>query len=375
MQLDECRKKIDVIDDKIRKLLEERLDVSAEVAQFKAANDLPVYVPEREKEKLKALTADAGSRFDELALRELFSQIMAISRKKQYQVLEADNRITGSSFEEVESLFFDGMRICYQGAEGSYSEEASASFFEDHGSLFHVDTFKDAMAAIEEGLADYAVLPLENSTAGSIRENYDLLSRFENYIVGEKILNVRQCLMAKEGADIDGIRTVYSHPQSLMQCERFLGGHPGWRQVSMKNNAYAAAKVAADNDLSQAAIASARAAKLYGLHILQEEINHEKNNATRFIIVSGRKIFVKGAGKISIMLEIPHTSGSLYGILSHFIYNGLNMTRIESRPIEDRAFEYCFFIDFEGSLNDASVRNALRGLRDDARSMKVLGNY
>lgn len=167
---------------------------------------------------------------------------------------------------------------------------------------------------------------------------------------------------------------VYSHPQSLMQSSRFLSGHD-WRQISMQNNAFAAKKVAEEQDRSQAAVASEYAAKVYGLEVLRQGVNQEKDNSTRFIIVTNQKIFRKDAAKISICFELPHHSGSLYHMLSHFIYNNLNLCKIESRPIEDRSWEYRFFIDFEGNLADSAVKNALRGLRDEARNMKILGNY
>ena len=278
-------------------------------------------------------------------------------------------------FIEVDSLVKKGIRVVYQGAQGSYSEAAMKKFFGEEISHFAVDTFRDAMTAIEEGTADYAVLPIENSTAGIVSQIYDLLVEYENYIVGEQIIPIRHCLLAPAGASLDTIKTVYSHAQSLMQSEHFLSEHPVWRQESMQNNAFAAAKVAREGDITQAAIASEYAAKTYGLQILKEGINQAENNSTRFIIVTNQKVFQKDASKISICLEISHESGSLYHILSHFIYNDLNMTKIESRPIEERNWEYRFFIDFEGNLNQSSVKNALRGLRDEAKNMRILGNY
>ena len=240
---------------------------------------------------------------------------------------------------------------------------------------FHVDSFRDAFGALEDGSADYAVLPIENSTAGIVSEIYDLLTEYENYIVGEQIIEIRHCLLGLPGAQISDIKTVYSHPQSLMQSARFLADHSSIRQVSMKNNAFAAKKVAEDKDISQGAIASANAAEVYGLEILQEGINQAESNSTRFIVVTNQKVYLKDAKKISLCLEIPHEAGSLYHIMSHFIYNNLNMTKIESRPIEDRNWEYRFFIDFDGSLEDSAVKNALRGLREEAKLMKILGNY
>ena len=181
--------------------------------------------------------------------------------------------------------------------------------------------------------------------------------------------------MGLPGTDFEQIRTVYSHPQSLMQSARYLNEHDTWRQISMQNNAFAARKVSQDGDKSQVAIASEQAAKIYGLDILERGVNQSETNSTRFIIVTNQKIFLKDANKVSICLEVSHESGSLYHMLSHFIYNNLNMTKIESRPIEERNWEYRFFIDFEGNLADSAVKNALRGLRDESRSMKILGNY
>ncbi len=247
-------------------------------------------------------------------------------------------------------------------------------YFGEAVDSIHVESFRDAMIALEEGSADFAVLPIENSTAGIVSEIYDLLQEYENYIVGEQIIKIEHCLLGVPGAGLEDIRTVYSHPQSLMQSSKYLALHD-WHQVSMQNNAFAARKVAGDGDRTQAAIAGEHAAKVYGLRVLQEKINHSGTNSTRFIIVTNQKIYKKDAGKVSICFEVPHESGSLYHMLSHFIYNHLNMTKIESRPIEDRNWEYRFFIDFEGNLADSAVKNALRGLREEARNMKILGNY
>ena len=180
--------------------------------------------------------------------------------------------------------------------------------------------------------------------------------------------------MALPGTRVEDIRTVYSHPQSLLQSAKYLSQH-SWQQISMQNNAFAAKKVSDDKDRTQAAIAGEYAASVYGLEVLAKGINQEKNNSTRFIIVSNQKIFQKDAGHISICLELPHESGALYHILSHFIFNNLSLTKIESRPIEGKNWEYRFFIDFEGNLSQSSVVSALRGLREEARNVKILGNY
>ncbi len=373
--LSKCRSEIDEIDRQLVELYEKRMEVSEKVAAYKIATGKKVLDQEREKQKLEAVQALAGNDFNKHGVKELFEQIMTMSRKKQYQLIQESGSMNRLPFIEVDSLVKKGIRVVYQGAQGSYSEAAMKKFFGEEINCFSVDTFRDAMTAIEEGTADYAVLPIENSTAGIVSQIYDLLVEYENYIVGEQIIPIRHCLLAPEGADMDTIQTVFSHAQSLMQSEHFLSEHPGWRQESMQNNAFAAAKVAREGDITQAAIASEYAAKTYGLQILKEGINQAENNSTRFIIVTNQKVFQKDASKISICLEISHESGSLYHILSHFIYNDLNMTKIESRPIEERNWEYRFFIDFEGNLNQSSVKNALRGLRDEAKNMRILGNY
>ena len=374
LDLLELRKDIDEIDAKIVELYEKRMEVSEKVAQYKIENGKKVFDKEREKEKIKKVKSLTHNDFNSHGVEELFEQIMAMSRKLQYGLL-SDNGVAGKlPFIEVDSLDTDKARVVFQGAEGSYSQMAMHQFFGNDVNSFHVDTFRDAMLAIDEGSADFAVLPIENSTAGSVNEIYDLLDEFENYIVGEQIIKIEHCLMGVKGASFDTVEKVYSHPQSLMQSSRFLKEYP-WQQISMQNNAFAAKKVADDNDITQAAIASEYAAKIYGLEVIKKGVNHSSTNSTRFIIVSNQKIFLKNANKISICLQVPDESGSLYHMLSHFIYNNLNLNMIESRPIEGRNWEYRFFIDFDGNLSDSAVKNALRGLRQEATSMKILGNY
>ncbi len=374
MDLTELRERIDAIDAQMVELFEQRMDICRQVAQYKIASGKNVLDKSREAEKLARVRALASNEFNGFCIVELFEQIISMSRKLQYQLLMENGRSDKLPFISVDHLDTGNARVVFQGAEGAYSQAAMLQFFGERVDSFHVDSFREAMDAIEEGSADFAVLPIENSTAGIVSEIYDLLQEYENYIVGEQIIKIEHCLLGVPGARLEDIRTVYSHPQSLMQSAKYLGLHD-WRQISMQNNAFAAKKVADDGDKSQAAIASEHAGAIYGLEVLQRKVNHSDTNSTRFIIVSGQKIFRKDAGKISICFEVPHESGSLYHMLSHFIYNHLNMTKIESRPIEDRNWEYRFFIDFEGNLSDSAVKNALRGLREEARNMKILGNY
>lgn len=375
MDLLELRKQIDEIDEEIVKLYERRMDISSQVADYKIETGKKVFDRERELDKLRRVKELTHNEFNAHGIQELFEQIMSMSRKFQYKKLAEKGSIGRLPFIGVDSLDMKDARVVFQGAEGAYSQMAMLKFFGEDVNGFHVDTFRDAMCAIEEGSADFAVLPIENSTAGIVNEIYDLMAEFENYIVGEQIINIEHCLMGLPGTRLEQIKTVYSHPQSLMQSSRYLNGHASWRQVSMQNNAFAAMKVKEDNDCTQAAIASEQAAKIYGLDVIEKGVNHSHTNSTRFIIVTNQKIFLKDAGKVSICFEVPNESGSLYHMLSHFIYNNLNMTKIESRPLEDRNWEYRFFIDFDGNLADSAVKNALRGLRDEARNMRILGNY
>ena len=375
MDLLELRSRIDEIDQQIVALYEKRMDVSKQVAEYKIETGKRVFDKAREEEKIQKVKSLTHNDFNSHGIEELFEQIMCMSRKLQYQLISEHGGLNKLPFIKVDCLETQKARVVFQGAEGAYSQAAMHQYFGDQIDSFHVDTFRDAMMAIDEGSADFAVLPIENSTAGMVSEIYDLLVEFENYIVGEQIIKIEHCLMAVPGTELSDIKTVYSHPQSLMQSARFLNNHPDWRQISMQNNAFAARKVADEKDKTQAAIASEYAAKLYGLEILKKGVNQSDTNSTRFIIVTNQKIFLKDAKKVSICFEVAHESGSLYHMLSHFIYNNLNMNRIESRPIENRNWEYRFFIDFDGNLSDSAVKNALRGLREEARNMKILGNY
>lgn len=374
MDLMEIRGKLDTIDRQIVELYEQRMDLCADVAAYKIETGKRVFDKEREQQKLKAVSELTSNDFNAQGVKELFEQIMSISRKLQYQLI-AENAKSGKlAFIEMDKIEKKKCRVVFQGAEGAYSQAAMVKYFGEDVQSFHVDTFRDAMLAIDEGSADFAVLPIENSSAGIVSEIYDLLVEFENFIVGEQIIKIEHCLLAKPGTKIEDIKTVYSHPQSFMQSSRYLN-EKGWQQISMKNNAFAAQKVANEDDRTQVAIASEYAAKINGLEVLYRGVNDLKDNSTRFIIVTNQKVFFKDASKISLCFEVSHESGALYHVLSHLMYNNLNMTKVESRPLEGRNWEYRFFLDFEGNLKDSAVRNALRGLREETRNMKILGNY
>lgn len=371
----ELRDEIDKIDQQIVALYEERMQISEQVADYKISTGKKVFDKERENQKLKTLTGLAHSTFTKHGIRELFEQIMAMSRKKQYQLLTQHGIVEKPDFVEIEKLDYAEARIVFQGVEGAYSQMALKEYFGEHTNSYHVETWRDAMEAIKNGEADYAVLPIENSSAGIVPENYDLLVEYDNCIVGEQIIKIDHALLGVKGAKLSDIDTVYSHPQALMQCSKYLEDHREWDKKSLKNTAASAQKIQQEGKINQAAIANIKTADIYGLEVLDEAIQNNQDNSTRFIIVTGKKIYEKTAGKISICFEVPHESGSLYHMLSHFIYNDLNMNKIESRPVQGKAWEYRFFVDFDGNLNDGAVQNALSGLKEEANHVKILGNY
>lgn len=373
--LEELRNELDRIDPQIIQLYEERMSVCEEVGEIKIEEGRKVFDRNREQQKLAQVTREAKDPFYKKGLTELFEQLMSQSRKLQYQLLTKKGALGRLPFIGVDELDWKTSRVVFQGTDGAYSQAAMHKFFSKDVNSFHVQTFRDAMEAIEEGSADFAVLPIENSSAGMVSEMYDLLEEFENYIVGEVILPINHYLVGTENTTLESIERVYSHPQALMQCSKFLDRHGSWQQIGAANTAVAAKKILNENDPTQAAICSEHAAEIYGLKILEEKINHNHNNSTRFIVVTNQKIFLKKAQKISICFEVAHESGTLYHLLSHFIYNDLNMTKIESRPIEGKTWEYRFFVDFEGNMGDAAVKNAIRGLREESKSLKILGNY
>lgn len=375
MDLQEIRKQLDVIDSQLVQLFEERMKLCGQVARYKIENGKAVYDGEREKQKIAAVRAMAQDEFDRQGVEELFSQIMTISRRLQYRILAENGLSLQSGFRMVESIPVKGARVVYQGVEGAYSHEATMQYFGKDADCYHVLTWEDAMKDVESGAADFAVLPIENSSAGAVSDNYDLLVKYHNYIVAETFLAVSHSLLGLPGTKPEEIRTVYSHPQALMQCSRYLNAHREWKQISVLNTAAAAKKVLEDQDRTQAAVASPAAGELYHLEELRSGINHNKQNTTRFIIVAKDPVYRADAAKISLCFELPHKSGSLYNMLSNFIYNQVNMVMIQSRPIEGRNWEYRFFVDIEGRLGDAPIDNALKGIQEEAANLRILGNY
>ena len=374
-ELQTIREKIDEADREMVALFEKRMQLAEEVAEYKLKNDIAVLDPAREEEKLASVEALAHTPYGKKGVRELFTQIMSLSRKRQYQLRAERNNTETMAFREIESLKKEGIRTVFQGEEGAYAQAALYAFFGPETPCYHVETWRDALEEICSGRADYAVLPFENSSAGYVSENYDLISEYAVAIVGEQIIPIDHCLLAKEEISPEEINQVYSHPQALLQCSRFLEQYRNMERISLKNTAAAAKKISEEDNVFQAAIASALTADIYGLKKIRIGIQNNESNSTRFFVVSKDKVFVKDADKITVSFEIRHEAGSLYRTLSHFIYNDLNLNRIESRPIQGRTWDYRFFLDIDGNFKESAVQNALRGLAAETNQCKVWGNY
>lgn len=375
MDLGLIRNDIDKIDKEIVDLFEKRMKLTYDVAAFKIENGKPVYDKKREEEKLDTLSGLSEDTFNKQAIRELFTQIMSISRKKQYTLVKGEELQT-EGLTPMDEIPKGNKKVACFGEKGSYTEQAMEEFFGTNNiEGMNKHTFKEVIDALESGEADYGVLPIENSSTGGIDDIYDLLVKSHAYIIGEHVVKVDQALIGLPGAKIEDIRKVYSHQQGILQCREFLTQYPNIETEEYKSTSGSVKKVQTEQDPTQAAIGSERAAKYYGLEVLQSNINQESNNSTRFIIITNQKVYRKEGKKVSICFELAHESGSLYNMLSNFIFNQLNLTQIESRPIENKKWEYRFFLEFEGNLEDAAVQNALRGVKQEANNFYLFGNF
>lgn len=375
LDLNEIRDNIDKIDRQLVELFEERMKLTTEVAEYKIETGKKVLDPVREKAKLEAVRKLVKNPDNVHAIDDLFSQIMANSRKNQYMLLEKMGQTLREPYEAIDEIDKKDCKVVYQGVPGAYAYAAMINFFGRDVDNFNVSTWRDAMEAVKNGKADYAVLPIENSTTGIVADVYDLLQEYDNYIIAETYVKIEHLLLGLPGTNLDNVTAVYSHPQGLMQCDRFLDTHKNWQRISQANTAVAAKMIFQEHNKTHVAIASKEAAELYGLDVLKSGIADQDNNTTRFVIVTKTRKFVKDAKKTSIVFETANEAGTLYNLLSHIIYNGLNMNKIESRPIEGRQWEFRFFVDFEGNIDDPRVMNALRGIQEEAKAIKLLGNY
>lgn len=377
-QLDALRAEIDDIDGRLTALFLRRMEVTEQVGRWKQANGIPVLDAGREREVLvqkAALTDDPARKEDVTALYEA---IMAISRRQQHKLLHQSGN---EDYQRIRAALaavrtpLERPRVLYQGEPGAYSDEAAGAFFGEDAPRSHVATWEEVFAALKEGRADYGVVPIENSSTGSISQVYDLLAQYGHSIVGEQEVKVDHCLAALPGADLDGIRQVYSHEQGLLQCAAYLKEHPAWTCLPRLNTAESAKFVAGSGDPAKAAVCSPHAARRYGLDILARHINANDRNYTRFVVVSPVPEHRPGSDKVSVLFTLPHRTGSLHQLMTIFSVNGLNLMKLESRPIVGRSWEYLFFADFIGDLTAPGMDGVLLELTQTAEGFRVLGNY
>ncbi|MBQ8510733.1 MAG: chorismate mutase [Clostridia bacterium] len=374
--LSECRREIDAIDAQLLKLLEQRIRVAESVARYKIANNMKVFDETREKAVLDKI----GGLCPEDVRAELvgtYDGIMNMSKLHQYCLKSefAPMRpfyaaaLSGDKLPER----FEGVKVGVQGVSGAYSEKAAKEIYPGAKIHYYKD-WSSVFAALKAGEIEYGVLPVENSTYGSVTDVYRLIIDNDAYIVGSHRLPVEHCLLARPGVKREDVREILSHPQAIGQCAGYLSAH-GIKATQASNTAVAAEAVASTERTDLAAIASTDCAELYGLEILERGIQDEKHNTTRFAAISRTLRIAPGADKISIKFSLAHREGTLSRVLGYFSALGLNLTKIESHPIPSRPFEYRFYVDFMGSMADAKTFDLLCALSEDLAEFRFIGNY
>ncbi|KGK81764.1 prephenate dehydratase [Clostridium sp. HMP27] len=383
--LQNLRNEIDEIDKQLVELFEKRMETVLKVAQYKKENNIPILNKSREDEVIEKNVKYLKNKGYKRAEAEFLKSVMAISRKAQAkEIFEYNIEVKDDKKSELEYLVSneaacvpkkDKINVGFQGVPGSFSEEALLEYFEDEVTIHNVREFEDIFRALKNNEIDYGVLPIENSSTGGIVEVYDLLRKYGFFIVGERTIEVNHNLLGIKGTKIEDIKEVYSHPQALQQSGEFLKDYPHWEKIPYRNTAASAELIKNENSKGKAAIGSKRAGQIYNLDIIKENINYNKNNYTRFIVIGKNLELQSDYDKISTILTLPHKAGSLYNILSIFAEYNLSLLKIESRPIVDKSFEYFFYIDFEGNLDNQFVKEAIGELRNNSYDFKLLGNY
>lgn len=375
MELGDYRAQIDEIDHKLVELFAKRMDVAAGIAAYKKEHGLSVLDPVREREKLQKTVQSAPE-----ALRDytasLYSLLFELSRCYQNRLLGGDTALTceiQTAMDETPKLFPTQASVACQGVAGAYSQLACDKLFK-LPNIMYFASFEAVFAAIEKGLCRYGVLPLENSTAGSVNAIYDLMMKHDFRIVRSVRLKVDHNLLVKPGTRREDITEIYSHQQALTQCQRYLQGFPGVKLIPCENTAVAARKVA-EGDGHIAALSSRSCMKLYGLECLEASVQDQGNNFTRFICISKKLEIYPGADRTSLMAVLPHEPGSLCRVLSRFYALGLNLNKLESRPMPDRNFEFMFYFDSETSVYSPEFLQLMGELPGLCEEFSYLGSY
>ena len=369
--LSEIRVEIDAIDNQLIDLFKRRMDCAKEVGLFKKERGIPVLNRQREDEIL-ASVQEKGGEYGASA-RLLFANIMELSRALQHNIIGSGKELRQEITRAKERPEAEGITVAYQGIKGANSYEAMCRLFPDAAQK-SCKTFEDVFDAVDSGNATFGILPVENSTAGSVSAVYDLILKHRFYIVGAVDMHIDHCLAGLRQSELSDIEIVWSHPQALSQCEGYIAKH-NLTAVPKANTAVAARDAAREKRLNVAAICTPEAAKEYGLKILDAGLQDNPYNTTRFIVISKELYIPRDANKISLCFSLPHVKGSLYNLLCRFNSLGLNLTKIESRPAKGKDFEYLFYLDFTGSVYSDSVIDLLSQLSAEMPEFSFLGNY
>ena len=375
-KLEQLRQQINDIDEKIADLFDERMNVAREIGEAKAESGLSVADHNREKSVINRVTARVGDD-KKVYLKQVYEKIFDVSKAYQTRYTDVESPLGKEITEAIErtgSEFPVSATVACQGIAGAYSMLACERLFEISDILYFKD-FNGVFTAIEKGLCRYGILPIENSTAGSVNAVYDLVLKHKFYIARTLRLKVKHCLLAKKGASLSDVKEIVSHEQAINQCSEYIKKFPLAKVTVVENTAVAARMVAEGDRADIAAISSPECADVYGLDILQSGIQNADNNYTRFICISKKLEIYPNADKISVVLSLPHVTGSLNKILSRFSSLGLNLTKIESRPIASSEFEFAFYFDFEGDVRKKEVYNLLSEMYNTLENFAFLGCY
>ena len=376
MELSDYRKRLDEIDEEILHLFSERMDIAVEIASWKQENSLPVLDARREKEKLQRIEEMSDPELSDYSFT-LFSMLMELSRSRQNRILHRDSpetRAIETALRDTPQLFPEKAVVACQGVEGAYSGIACEKLFL-RPSIFYFSSFDAVFTAVEKGLCRYGVIHVENSTAGTVNAVYDLMVKHDFRIVRSVRIKVDHNLLVRPGTKEEDIREIYSHGQALTQCASFLQRFPNAKIIPCENTAVAAKMVAESNDPGVAALSSRSCAKLYGLEILMGSVQDSDNNYTRFICISKNLEIYPGADHTSLMMVIRDEPGTLHHVLARFYVLGINMHKLESRPIPGRNWEYRFYFDLDTSVYSPKFIQLMGELGDICEEYEYLGSY
>ena len=375
MELGEYRTKIDAIDEQLLRLFAERMDVAAGIAAYKKEHGLPVLDLSRERAKLLDVAEKTPAALQEYAV-SLYSLLFELSRSYQNRLLGETTELTRAiqaAIDGTPKLFPEKAVVACQGVAGAYSQLACDKLFK-LANVLYFSSFESVFSAIEAGLCQYGVVPVENSTAGSVNAVYDLMTHHNFRIVRSIRLKVDHNLLVKPGTKKSDIREIYSHQQAISQCEQYLQSFKDVKIIPCENTAVAAKKVAESNG-GCAALSSRSCQKLYGLECLEASVQDQDNNFTRFICISKNLEIYPGANRTSLMAVLPHEPGSLYKLLSRFYALGLNLNKLESRPMPDRNFEFMFYFDLETPVYSPQLLQLIGEMPSLCEEFAYLGSY